>query len=135
MYKFIHNPHQRESRDLLQQLLNDPEISSQLEVIDFMEARKKLRFRATPTLWKIDNDKITVELEEKFTVEDVKKAKSILKNIEPSEEEKQRLDALEEKITIFSSLAKLLPEDDLDKIKLFNFVDKMKKLEQKQTSA
>ncbi len=112
MYKFIHNPHQQESREALQTLLNDPEISPQLEVIDFMEARKKYKFRVTPTLWKVENDKITIELEEKFTVKDIKNASVIVKDIEPSEEEKKRLDEVDEKTTILSCLTKLLPKDD-----------------------
>lgn len=126
MYKFIHNPHQQESRELLQTLLNDPEIGPQLEVVDFMEARKKYKFRATPTLWKIENEKITVELDDKFSVKDVKNAKNILKDIEPSEEEKQKLENLEEKIIILSGLTRLLPKDDHDKIKLDKIIEKLK---------
>lgn len=125
MYKFIHNPHQKESIEMLQQLLNDPEISPQLEVIDFMEARKKYKFRATPTFWKVENEKITVELDENFTVEDVKNAKAISKDIELSEEEKQRIDEINRKKTILSSLAKLLPNGDLDRIKLEEIVEKI----------
>lgn len=115
MYKYIHNPHQKESIDLLQQLLSDPEISPQLEVIDFMEAKKKWRFRATPTLWRIENNKITVEVDDRFSVEDAKKAKTISKDIELSEETKKRLDETEKSILILTSLAKLLPADDNDR--------------------
>jgi len=115
MYRFIHNPHQKESREMLQELLNDPEISPQLEVIDFMEARKMYSFRATPTLWKIENNKITAEVDDKSAVKDIKKATKISKDIEPSEEAKKKLDEIEENITILSCLAKLLPADDVDR--------------------
>lgn len=42
---FFHNPHQKESRDLLFEL-NDPRI----EVIDFMVARNTYYFRGTPAV-------------------------------------------------------------------------------------
>lgn len=71
---YIHNPHQAESRNILQNII-DANISH--EVIDFMDIRNQYRFRATPTLLILPNNadieekNVAVELEENFTVDDI----------------------------------------------------------------
>lgn len=75
---YIHNPEQKESRDTLEQIQIDNILGPIVDVMDFMQARDVIRFRATPTLFilptgaEVVEKNIAVTLEESFTITEIK---------------------------------------------------------------
>ncbi len=75
---YFNNPHQFQSKKILGDIFADSQLGSLVEPMDFMVARKLFYFRATPTLWilpkgsTVEKKNVAIELEENFTVDDIK---------------------------------------------------------------
>lgn len=75
---FIHNEQSKESRDALAALQAEPDLAAILEAEDFMTAREKHWFRASPTLWilptgaEVKKENVSTELEGVISAQQVR---------------------------------------------------------------